>query len=673
MTEFQAMVPELGQLALILALVVAAFQVVVPLVGVAARRDWLMAYARPLATAQALFLVISLIALTYSFVVDDFSVAYVASNSNTALPTPYKISAVWGAHEGSLLLWVAMLGCWGVAVALFSQSLPLIMVARVLSIMGMVSVGFILFTVETSNPFERVLPSPPREGGDLNPLLQDFGLIVHPPTLYMGYVGLSVVFAFALAALMGGRLDAAWARWSRPWTVAAWIFLTLGIALGSWWAYYELGWGGWWFWDPVENASLMPWLVATALIHSLAVTEKRGLFKSWTVLLAIFAFSLSLLGTFLVRSGVLTSVHAFASDPERGVFILALLGICVGGSLLLYALKAPTVASVGRYEWISRESGLLANNLVLLVSAFAILLGTLYPLIIDFMGMGKISVGAAWFNTMFVPLSVLLSFLIGLGAMSRWKADSIERLSKELMAAFVIALLLAFATPLLMGNDMNWQVVMGMFVAIWVIAATKWDVWKKSRGQISRIPKLGLSYLGMVIAHIGVGVSVIGVTLVANYSIEKSVRLAPGESAEFGGYRFEFVESGNIQGPNYTSQATRFHVYDGDKLIEVMTPEKRRYTARGTVMTEAEIDVNLWRDVYVSMGEPLQNGAWGMRLQVKPFMRWVWLGSIFMSLGGLLAMLDKRYRSKNSRSKNSRKESPGKTAQDSAQPQEQTV
>lgn len=673
MTEFQAMVPELGQLALILALVVAAFQVVVPLVGVAARRDWLMAYARPLATAQALFLVISLIALTYSFVVDDFSVAYVASNSNTALPTPYKISAVWGAHEGSLLLWVAMLGCWGVAVAWFSQSLPLIMVARVLSIMGMVSVGFILFTVETSNPFERVLPSPPREGGDLNPLLQDFGLIVHPPTLYMGYVGLSVVFAFALAALMGGRLDAAWARWSRPWTVAAWIFLTLGIALGSWWAYYELGWGGWWFWDPVENASLMPWLVATALIHSLAVTEKRGLFKSWTVLLAIFAFSLSLLGTFLVRSGVLTSVHAFASDPERGVFILALLGICVGGSLLLYALKAPTVASVGRYEWISRESGLLANNLVLLVSAFAILLGTLYPLIIDFMGMGKISVGAAWFNTMFVPLSVLLSFLIGLGAMSRWKADSIERLSKELMAAFVIALLLAFATPLLMGNDMNWQVVMGMFVAIWVIAATKWDVWKKSRGQISRIPKLGLSYLGMVIAHIGVGVSVIGVTLVANYSIEKSVRLAPGESAEFGGYRFEFVESGNIQGPNYTSQATRFHVYDGDKLIEVMTPEKRRYTARGTVMTEAEIDVNLWRDVYVSMGEPLQNGAWGMRLQVKPFMRWVWLGSIFMSLGGLLAMLDKRYRSKNSRSKNSRKESSGKTAQDSAQPQEQTV
>ena len=406
MGNLSGMLPEFGQLALIFALLVAAIQIVVPLVGVRRGQAWLMAYARPLATAQALFLIISLVILAYCFVVDDFSVAYVAKNSNTALPTAFKISAVWGAHEGSLLLWVTMLGCWGLAVSWFSKSLPLEMVARVLSIMGMVSVGFILFTLETSNPFERSLPSMPQEGADLNPLLQDFGLIVHPPTLYMGYVGLSVVFAFALAALMGGRLDAAWARWSRPWTMAAWIFLTLGIALGSWWAYYELGWGGWWFWDPVENASLMPWLVATALLHSLAVTEKRGLFKSWTVLLAIFAFSLSLLGTFLVRSGVLTSVHAFASDPERGVFILALLGICVGGSLLLYAIKAPTVASVGRYEWVSRESFLLLNNLLLLVAAFAILLGTLYPLIIDFMGMGKLSVGASWFNFMFVPISV---------------------------------------------------------------------------------------------------------------------------------------------------------------------------------------------------------------------------------------------------------------------------
>ena len=663
--NLQAIAPEFGQLALILALVLAAFQSIVPLVGVRARREWLMAYARPLATGQAVFLLVSLAALTYSFLVDDFSVAYVAANSNTALPTAYKVSAVWGAHEGSLLLWVAMLGCWGLAVAWFSSSLPLIMVARVLSIMGMISVGFILFTLETSNPFERILPSAPAEGADLNPLLQDFGLIVHPPTLYMGYVGLSVAFAFALAALMGGRLDAAWARWSRPWTVAAWIFLTLGIALGSWWAYYELGWGGWWFWDPVENASLMPWLVATALIHSLAVTEKRGLFKSWTVLLAIFAFSLSLLGTFLVRSGVLTSVHAFASDPERGVFILALLGICVGGSLLLYALKAPTVASVGRYDWVSRESALLANNLVLMVAALAVLLGTLYPLVIDFLGMGKISVGAAWFNTMFVPLSVLLSLLIGMGAISRWKSDRIERIRKELMAVFIASLLLGFATPIIKASEMNWQVVMGMTVGIWVIAASLWDMWKKARGQLSRVPKLGLSYLGMIIAHIGVGISVIGVTMVANYSLEKSVRMAPGESAEFGGYRFEFVEAGHIEGPNYTSEATRFKVYDGDRLIDVMTPEKRRYTARGTVMTEAEIDVTLLRDVYVSMGEPLENGAWGMRLQVKPFMRWVWLGSLFMSLGGLLAMLDKRYR---------RKQTVAKTAnQQAGAMKEQTV
>ncbi|MGB1091729.1 MAG: heme lyase CcmF/NrfE family subunit, partial [Oceanobacter sp.] len=381
--------PEFGQLALIIALAVSALQAVIPFVGVSRNDRVLMASARPLAAAQALFLFISLLTLTYCFVVDDFSVAYVAANSNTALPTPYKVSAVWGAHEGSLLLWVSMLGAWGLAVALFSRSLPLIVLARVLGVMGIISVGFILFTLETSNPFARVLPSVPSNGGDLNPLLQDFGLIVHPPTLYMGYVGLSVVFAFAIAALLGGRLDAAWARWSRPWTVTAWIFLTIGIALGSWWAYYELGWGGWWFWDPVENASLMPWLVATALMHSLAVTEKRGLFKSWTVLLAIFAFSLSLLGTFLVRSGVLTSVHAFASDPERGVFVLALLGLVVGGSLLIYAIKAPTVASVGRYEWLSRESFLLGNNLLLLVAAFSILLGTLYPLLIDFLGKGK--------------------------------------------------------------------------------------------------------------------------------------------------------------------------------------------------------------------------------------------------------------------------------------------
>ncbi|WP_430463010.1 heme lyase CcmF/NrfE family subunit [Thalassolituus sp. LLYu03] len=640
------MVPEFGQLALIFALLVAALQVVVPLVGVRSGQNWLMAYARPLASAQALFLVLSLLVLAYCFVVDDFSVAYVAKNSNTALPTPYKISAVWGAHEGSLLLWVTLLGLWGLAVSLFSRSLPLDMVARVLSIMGLVAFGFILFTLETSNPFERNLPSVPGEGADLNPLLQDFGLIVHPPTLYMGYVGLSVAFSFALAALMSGRLDAAWARWSRPWTTAAWIFLTLGIALGSWWAYYELGWGGWWFWDPVENASLMPWLVATALLHSLAVTEKRGLFKSWTVLLAIFAFSLSLLGTFLVRSGVLTSVHAFASDPERGVFILALLGLCVGGSLLLYALKAPTVSSIGRYEWVSRESFLLVNNLLLLVAAFAILLGTLYPLIIDFMGLGKISVGASWFNTMFVPLSVLLGLLIAPGSMARWKADELSRLGKATLAAVILSLILAFAIPLLMASEMNWKVALGMAVAFWLVIATLSDVWSKARGQLSRIPRLGLSYQGMVLAHLGVAITIVGVTMVANYSEEKAARMSPGDSVSLGDYRFEFVDAGHIEGPNFVSDATRFRVYDGEREIALLTPEKRRYNASGQVMTEAAIDVSLFRDVYVSMGEPLNDGAWGMRLQVKPYMRWVWLGAIFMAIGGLLAMLDKRYRAR---------------------------
>ncbi|MEC8444337.1 MAG: heme lyase CcmF/NrfE family subunit [Pseudomonadota bacterium] len=636
--------PELGQLALILSLVMAALQVVIPLVGVQRGQWWLMGYARPLAVGQALFLMLSLVMLTWGFLQDDFSVAYVAANSNSQLPTPFKISAVWGAHEGSLLLWVTMLGLWGVAVALLSRSLPLDMVARVLSIMGMISVGFILFTIETSNPFERLLPSPPQDGGDLNPLLQDFGLIVHPPTLYMGYVGLSVAFAFALAALMSGRLDAAWARWSRPWTTAAWIFLTIGIALGSWWAYYELGWGGWWFWDPVENASLMPWLVATALLHSLAVTEKRGLFKSWTVLLAIFAFSLSLLGTFLVRSGVLTSVHAFASDPERGVFILALLGICVGGSLLLYALKAPTVASVGRYELVSRETFLLLNNLVLMVMALAVLTGTLYPLVYDFMGLGKLSVGAAWFNAMFVPLTVALSVLMGIGAMVRWKSDKWSRMATILWIAGITAVVFALGVSLVLSGTVKGGVLLGLAISAWLIVATLADVWKKSRGQIGRIAGLGWSYLGMVLAHVGVGITIIGVTMVANYSIEKSVRIAPGQVETLGDYQFEFVQAGTIQGPNYTSQATRFNVLKDGRVIEVLTAEKRRYHARNSIMTEAAIDASLWRDIYVSMGEPLAGGAWGMRLQVKPFMRWVWLGAIFMSLGGLLAVLDKRYR-----------------------------
>src|SRR5690554_1928308 len=641
-----SMVPEYGQLALIISLFVAGLQFIVPAVGLRLKSEWIMAYARPLAIAQATFLIISLIILGYGFVHDDFSISYIANNSNTQLPYFFKISAIWGAHEGSLLLWIAMLGAWGMAVAMFSRSLPLEMIARVLSILGLVSVGFILFIVETSNPFARSLPNIPLEGADLNPLLQDFGLIIHPPMLYMGYVGLSVAFAFAMAALIEGRLDAAWARWTRPWTTAAWVFLTLGIALGSWWAYYELGWGGWWFWDPVENASLMPWLVATALMHSLAVTEKRGLFKSWTVLLAIFAFSLSLLGTFLVRSGVLTSVHAFASDPERGVFILGLLVFWVGGSLLVYAVKAHNVTSFGRYKWLSRETFILFNNLLLVVACLAVLLGTLYPLIIDFAGLGKISVGPSWFNTMFNPVVVLLAIVLPFDAMANWKSDEFARLAKANIIAITIALIIGLSASSMMAGEFNWQVVLGVTVGTWVIAGSLADMWKKSRGQLNRIPKLNRSYQGMILAHIGVGISIVGVVMVSHYSIEKAVRMSAGSEAVLGDYRFELVKFGHIEGPNYISDAAEVDIFKEDKHIKTLVPEKRRYNASGQVMTEAALQVNLWRDLYVSLGDKLPDGSWGVRLQVKPYMRWVWLGAIFMSLGGLLAIMDKRYRRK---------------------------
>ena len=638
------MAAEYGHIALLIALAFACVQSFVPMLGAQTNREWLMQYARPMALGQALFLLISFVALSYCFLVDDFSVAYVANNSNSLLPQIFKFSAVWGAHEGSLLLWVLMLGLWGAAVAMFSRTLPLDMVARVLAVMGMVGVGFILFTLFTSNPFDRSLPSIPTDGADLNPLLQDFGLIVHPPTLYMGYVGFSVAFSFAIAALLGGRLDAAWARWSRPWTTAAWVFLTIGISLGSWWAYYELGWGGWWFWDPVENASFMPWLVGTALIHSLAVTEKRGVFKSWTVLLAIFAFSLSLLGTFLVRSGVLTSVHAFASDPERGVFILILLGLSVGGSLTVYALKAPTVSSAGKFKLLSRESFLLANNALLIVATLTILLGTLYPLIVDFISGEKLSVGSAWFNTMFVPLAAALTSLAGIGAMSRWKTMSGKLLLAQIASSIVLAIIVAAVFPMVYAGEMNFKVAFGMFVATLLIATTLRDVWAKSKGKISRLSKLSLSYWGMVIAHLGVAVTVIGITVVSNFSVEKALKMYPGESAVVSGYDFKFAQLGTMQGPNYSAHVGVFEISKQGELVATLHAEKRRYKVKGSMMTEAAIDAGLFRDLYVSMGEPLEDGAWAMRLQVKAYMRWVWLGSIFMALGGLLAILDKRYR-----------------------------
>lgn len=641
------MIPELGHLALILALCMAAVQATLPMIGAwRGDRQW-MSLAQPAAWGQFAFLAFSFGCLTWAFMSDDFSVAYVASNSNSALPWYYKFSAVWGAHEGSLLLWALILGGWTFAVSVFSRQLPEVMLARVLGVMGMISIGFLSFLIITSNPFKRLLPNMPADGNDLNPLLQDFGLIVHPPMLYMGYVGFSVAFAFAIAALLGGRLDAAWARWSRPWTIIAWAFLSVGIVLGSWWAYYELGWGGWWFWDPVENASFMPWLVGTALIHSLAVTEKRGVFKSWTVLLAIAAFSLSLLGTFLVRSGVLTSVHAFAADPERGVFILGFLLAVVGSSLTLFAIRAPVVKSqVGFALW-SRETLLLVNNLVLVVTAAMILLGTLYPLVLDALSGAKLSVGPPYFNALFLPLMALLMVVIAVGVLVRWKDTPVKWLVGMLGPVLVGSLVLGVLAAFVLG-DFHWAVLAVGCLSAWVLLAGVRDLLDKTRhkGLIKGARSLTRSYWGMQLAHAGIAVCALGVVLSSQYSAERDLRLAPGESVELGGYRFVFEGAAHHEGPNFTSDKGTVRVLDGDREISVLYPEKRLYTVQQSVMTEAGIDAGLTRDLYVALGEPLGDGAWAVRVHVKPFVRWIWLGGLLMGLGGVLAAFDPRYRVK---------------------------
>jgi cytochrome c-type biogenesis protein CcmF len=641
------MIPELGHLAMILALCLCLVQATLPLIGAWRGDHQWMSLAQPAAWGQFAFLLFSFICLTYAFMVDDFSVAYVANNSNTALPWYYKFSAVWGAHEGSLLLWALILAGWTFAVAIFSRHLPEEMLARVLAVMGMISIGFLLFLIVTSNPFERLLPNSPADGRDLNPLLQDFGLIVHPPMLYMGYVGFSVAFAFAIAALLGGKLDAAWARWSRPWTTVAWAFLGIGIALGSWWAYYELGWGGWWFWDPVENASFMPWLVGTALIHSLAVTEKRGVFKSWTVLLAIATFSLSLLGTFLVRSGVLTSVHAFATDPERGVFILAFLLVVVGGSLALFAVRAPVVKSqVGFGLW-SRETLLLVNNIVLVVSAAMILLGTLYPLVLDALTGAKLSVGPPYFNALFLPLMALLMAVISVGVLVRWKDTPLKWLGSMLAPVLVASVVLAVVATFLHG-DFNWAVLAVCLLAFWVILAGVRDILDKTRhkGLIKGLPSLGRSYWGMQMAHFGFAVCALGVVLTSLGSYERDLRMAPGDSVELGGYRFQFEGAVHHEGPNFISDKGTVRVFDGERQIKVLHPEKRLYTVQQATMTEAGIDAGFTRDLFVALGEPLEQGAWAVRIHIKPFVRWIWLGALLMALGGFLAAADKRYRIK---------------------------
>jgi cytochrome c-type biogenesis protein CcmF len=638
------MIPELGNFALMLAALVAVMQGVLPIAGTLVRNPQtqvtLQSLARPTAALQFVLVAFAFGALATSFLNNDFSVLYVSQHSNSLLPKPYQFAAVWGGHEGSLLLWVLLLSLWTVAVAVFSRSLPLDMVARVIGVLGLISVGFLLFILTTSNPFERLLPAA-LDGKDLNPLLQDPGLVIHPPMLYMGYVGMAVAFAFAVAALMSGRLDAAWARWSRPWTVVAWTFLTFGIGLGSWWAYYELGWGGWWFWDPVENASLMPWLVGTALIHSLMVTEKRGSFKAWTVLLAIAAFSLSLLGTFLVRSGVLTSVHAFASDPKRGVFILVFLAVVVGASLTLFAWRAPRVALGGRMELVSRESFLLANSVLLVVATAAVLLGTIYPLIIDALNMGKLSVGPPYFNAVFAPLLVPTVFLMIPGSVARWRDANVREIAHKLRWTFVGAVVLAVLLPFVLGG---WFIgaAFGLFLGCWVALGTAQQVIER----VGKPGRIGASFWGQHTAHLGMAVLVIGITGVKCYEIERDVRMRIGDVVTIAPYTFRLNSLDEVRGPNYKAVRADVQVLRDDKIIEILQPEKRRYFSSAMAMTEAGIDSGFMRDLYVSLGEPLDDARteWSMRVYYKPFVPWLWGGVLLMVLGGVLAALDRRYR-----------------------------
>jgi cytochrome c-type biogenesis protein CcmF len=644
------MIAELGHFALVIALALAAAQSVFALYGAARGRIALMAAVRPVAIGQWVFVVGAFAALAACFVGNDFSVANVAQHSNSKLPVQYRFAATWGSHEGSMLLWTLMLASWTFAVTLFSRHLPERMIARVLGVMGLVSVGFLLFILLTSNPFERLIPGA-EDGRDLNPLLQDPGMVIHPPMLYMGYVGFSVAFAFALAALLEGRLDATWARWSRPWTTAAWCFLTIGIALGSAWAYYELGWGGWWFWDPVENASFMPWLVGTALIHSLAVTEKRGTFRSWTVLLAIVAFALSLVGTFLVRSGVLTSVHAFATDPRRGIFILLFLAVVVGGSLAVFAWRAPRVGLGAGFAPVSRESMLLANNVLLTVAMGAVMLGTLYPLFLDALSLGKISVGPPYFDAVFFPLMAPAVFLMAVGPIASWKHAALPDLWTRLKWAMAVAVVSAIAIPFVMGRFKP-VVAFGLWLAIWVIAASVVQLRQRLAGapQATLGAKLRaqpMSWYGMTLAHIGVAVFILGVALVRGYEREQDLRLAPGQSVAIGGYEFTFKGTTQVPGPNYIALRGDFDVRreGSSAVIRTMNPEKRMYQAAGQTMTEADIDTGLTRDLYVSLGEPVgESGAWGVRVYYKPFVDWIWGGAFIMALGGFLAMSDRRYR-----------------------------
>ena len=641
------MIAELGNYGLALALALSIFLAIIPLVGAEKGNVKLMSLGRPLTWAMFLALSLSFGSLFYLFAVNDFSVQYVVNNSNSTLPLQYRLSAVWGSHEGSLLLWIWLLALWAVGVATFTRKMPEEAVARVLSVMGLISIGFMVFIIFSSNPFNRTFPDFPADGRELNPMLQDVGLIFHPPLLYMGYVGFSVAFAFAIASLMTGKLDTAWARWSRPWTMAAWVFLTLGIVLGSWWAYYELGWGGWWFWDPVENASLMPWLAGSALIHSLAVTEKRSTFKAWTVLLAILAFSLCLLGTFLVRSGILVSVHAFASDPTRGLYILAYLVFVIGGSLLLYAFQGSKIKSLDNYQRYSRESLLLLNNVMLMAFLSVVFLGTILPLIHKQIGLGSVSIGAPFFNQMFLILMVPFAFILGIGPLVKWRRDEISAIRTPVMISLVMMIALGFGLPYLVGDRITATSVMGMMMSVIIIILSLYEMHTRATHRHSFLTgmlKLSRSHWGMVFAHLGVAMTVFGIAMSHNFSIEKNVRMREGDSVQILDYNFTFKGLKITDGANYQGGTAEIEITRNGKQEAILHAEKRFYNVSKMGMTEAAIDWGFTRDLYAALGEQLDDGSWGLRLYYKPFIRWIWLGGLFMALGGLLCMLDKRYR-----------------------------
>lgn len=641
------MIAELGNYALALSLAVSFFLAIFPLWGAEKGHSQLMSLARPMTYGLFFTLTIAFAVLFYLFAVNDFSVQYVVNNSNSSLPIYYRLSAVWGSHEGSLLLWIWLLTLWGAAVALFSKHLPQEAVARVLGIMGIISIGFLLFVLFTSNPFTRTFPDFPVDGRELNPMLQDVGLIFHPPLLYMGYVGFSVAFAFAIASLMTGKLDSAWARWSRPWTMAAWVFLTLGIVLGSWWAYYELGWGGWWFWDPVENSSLMPWLAGTALIHSLAVTEKRGSFKAWTVLLAILAFSLCLLGTFLVRSGILVSVHAFASDPTRGLYILAYLVVVIGGSLTLYAYKANQIRSRDNAERYSRETLLLLNNILLMTALCVVFLGTLLPLVHKQLSLGSISIGAPFFDQMFLIIMTPFALLLGIGPLVKWRRDQFSEIRTPVVVSVIVMAIAGFALPYFLHNKLTISVVLGTMMSVIIVLLSLYEMKQRATHRESffkGITKLSRSHWGMILAHLGVAMTVWGIAFSQNFSVERDVRMAVGDTVQIADYDFKFTGVSDANGPNYMGGKAQIDISKDGKPEATLFAEKRFYTVSKMPMTEAAIDWGFTRDLYVALGEKIEDNSWALRLYYKPFIRWIWIGGLFMALGGLLCMFDRRYR-----------------------------